>query len=154
MSYLIESGQPEDLQPVGQKEPKKNREVSVDLVMYAMVFLATTVVFSLGVVPIYEKQKRKACGTVVEKSKDTLFVRNLKDTTRYHTLTRQDHLECIPQYFDYIASGDVLKFYVQSCDGTKIDNITEINSKDVAEFVRLKREQQRNDSIRFRVHQK
>ena len=154
MSYLIESGRPEDLQPVGQKEPKKNRELSVDLVMYAMMFLATTVVVSLGVVPICEKQKRKACGTVVEKSKDTLFVRNLKDTTRYHTLTRQDHLECIPQYFDYIASGDVLKFYVQSCDGTKIDNITEINSKDVAEFVRLKREQQRNDSIRFRVHQK
>jgi hypothetical protein len=154
MSYLIESGRPEDLQPVGQKEPKKNRELSVDLVMYAMMFLATTIVVSLVVVPICEKQKRKACGTVVEKSKDTLFVRNLKDTTRYHTLTRQDHLECIPQYFDYIASGDVLQFYVQSCDGTKIDNITEINSKDVAKFVRLKREQQRNDSIRFRVHQK
>lgn len=122
--------------------------------MYALMFLATTIVVSLVAVPICEKQKRKACGTVVEKSKDTLFVRNLKDTTRYHTLTRQDHLECIPQYFDYIASGDELKFYVQSCDGTKIDNITEINSKDVAKFVRLKREQQRNDSIRFRVHQK
>ena len=153
MSYLIESGRPEDLQPVGQKEPKKNRELSVDLVMYAMMFLATTIVVCMLVVPICKKQKRKACGTVVEKSKDTLFVRNLKDTTRYHTLTRQDHLECIPQYFDYIASGDVLNFYVQSCDGTKIDNITEINSKDVAEFVRLKREQQRNDSIRFRVRQ-
>ena len=132
---------------------KKSRELSVDFIMYAMMILATTIVVSLVVVPICKKQKRKACGTVVEKSKDTLFVRNLKDTTRYHTLTRQDHLECIPQYFDYIASGDVLKFYVQSCDGTKIDNITEINSKDVAKFVRLKREQQRNDSIRFRVHQ-
>ena len=133
---------------------KKSRELSEDFVVYAMMFLATTIVVSLVAVPIYEKQKRKACGTVVEKSKDTLFVRNLKDTTRYHTLTRQDHLECIPQYFDYIASGDVLEFYVQLCDGTKIDNITEINSKDVAKFVRLKREQQRNDSIRFRVHQK
>lgn len=133
---------------------KKSRELSEDFIAYAMMFLATTIVVSLVVVPICEKQKRKACGTVVEKSKDTLFVRNLKDTTRYHMLTRQDHLECIPQYFDYIASGDVLKFYVQSCDGTKIDNITEINSKDVAKFVRLKREQQRNDSIRFRVHQK
>ena len=137
-----------------EEDIKKSRELSVDFVVYAMMILATTVVVSLVAVPIYEKQKRKACGTVVEKSKDTLFVRNLKDTTRYHTLTRQDHLECIPQYFDYIASGDVLKFYVQSCDGTKIDNITEINSKDVAKFVRLKREQQRNDSIRFRVYQK
>ena len=137
-----------------EEDIKKSRELSVDFVVYAMMILATTIVVSLVVVPICEKQKRKACGTVVEKSKDTLFVRNLKDTTRYHTLTRQDHLECIPQYFDYIASGDVLKFYVQSCDGTKIDNITEINSKDVAKFVRLKREQQRNDSIRFRVHQK
>ena len=137
-----------------EEDIKKSRELSVDFVVYAMMFLATTIVVSLVVVPICEKQKRKACGTVVEKSKDSLFVRNLKDTTRYHTLTRQDHLECIPQYFDYIASGDVLKFYVQSCDGTKIDNITEINSKDVAKFVRLKREQQRNDSIRFRVHQK
>ena len=154
MSYLIESGHPEDSQPVRQKKTKKNREMSEDFVMYALMFLATTIVVSLVAVPIYAKQKRKACGTVVEKSKDTLFVRNLKDTTRYHTLTRQDHLECIPQYFDYIASGDVLKFYVQSCDGTKINNITEINSKDVAKFVRLKREQQRNDSIRFRVHQK
>ena len=133
---------------------KKSRELSEDFVMFAMMILATTIVVSLVAVPIYEKQKRKACGTVVKKSKDTLFVRNLKDTTRYYTLTRQDHLECIPQYFDYIASGDVMKFYVQSCDGTKIDNITEINSKDVAKFVRLKREQQRNDSIRFRVHQK
>ena len=136
-----------------EEDIKKSRELSVDFIAYAMMILATTIVVSLVAVPIYEKQKRKACGTVVEKSKDTLFVRNLKDTTRYYTLTRQDHLECIPQYFDYIASGDVLKFYVQSCDGTKIDNITEINSKDVAKFVRLKREQQRNDSIRFRVHQ-
>lgn len=137
-----------------EEDIKKSRELSVDFIAYAMMILATTIVVSLVVVPICEKQKRKACGTVVEKSKDTLFVRNLKDTTRYHTLTRQDHLESLPQYFDYIASGDVLKFYVQSCDGTKIDNITEINSKDVAKFVRLKREQQRNDSIRFRVHQK
>ena len=137
-----------------EEDIKKSRELSVDFVVYAMMILATTIVVSLVAVPICEKQKRKACGTVVEKSKDTLFVRNLKDTTRYHTLTRQDHLECIPQYFDYIASGDVLKFYVQSCDGTKIDNITEINSKDVAKFVRFKREQQRNDSIRFRVYQK
>ena len=137
-----------------EEDIKKSRELSEDFVMFAMMILATTVLVSMAAVPIYTKQKRKACGTVVEKSKDTLFVRNLKDTTRYHTLTRQDHLECIPQYFDYIASGDVLNFYVQSCDGTKIDNITEINSKDVAKFVRLKREQQRNDSIRFRVHQK
>lgn len=137
-----------------EEDIKKSRELSDDFFVFAVTFLVTVIVVSLVVVPIYEKQKRKACGTVVEKSKDTLFVRNLKDTTRYHTLTRQDHLECIPQYFDYIASGDVLKFYVQSCDGTKIDNITEINSKDVAKFVRLKREQQRNDSIRFRVHQK
>jgi hypothetical protein len=136
-----------------EEDIKKSRELSEDFVAYAMMILATTIVVSLVVVPIYEKQKRKACGTVVEKSKDTLFVRNLKDTTRYYTLTRQDHLEYIPQYFDYIASGDVLKFYVQSCDGTKIDNITEINSKDVAKFVRLKREQQRNDSIRSRVLQ-
>ena len=76
MSYLIESGRPEDLQPVGQKEPKKNRELSVDLVMYAMMFLATTIVVCMLVVPICKKQKRKACGTVVEKSKDTLLVRN------------------------------------------------------------------------------
>ena len=137
-----------------EEDIKKSRELSEDFVMFAMMILATTVLVSMAAVPIYTKQKRKACGTVVEKSKDTLFVRNLKDTTRYYTLTRQDHLECIPQYFDYIASGDVLNFYVQSCDGTKIDNITEINSKDVAKFVRLKREQQRNDSIRFRVHQK
>ena len=154
MSYLIESGRPEDLQPVGQKEPKKNRDLSEDFFVFVVAFLVTVIVVAMGATPICEKQKRKACGTVVEKSKDTLFVRNLKDTTRYHTFIRQDHLECIPQYFDYIASGDVLKFYVQSCDGTKIDNITEINSKDVAKFVRLKREQQRNDSIRFRVHQK
>ena len=137
-----------------EEDIKKSRELSDDFFVFAVTFLVTVIVVSLVAVPIYEKQKRKACGTVVEKSKDTLFVRNLKDTTRYHTLTRQDHFECIPQYFDYIASGDVLKFYVQSCDGTKIDNITEINSKDVAKFVRLKREQQRNDSIRFRVHQK
>ena len=137
-----------------EEDIKKSRELSVDFVVYAMMILATTVVVSLVVVPICEKQKRKACGTVVEKSKDTLFVRNLKDTTRYYTFTRQDHLEYIPQYFDYIASGDMLKFYVQSCDGTKINNITEINSKNVAKFVRLKREQQRNDSIRFRAHQK
>ena len=136
-----------------EEDIKKSRELSDDFFVFAVTFLVTVIVVSLVAVPIYEKQKRKACGTVVEKSKDTLFVRNLKDTTRYHTLTRQDHFECIPQYFDYIASGDVLKFYVQSCDGTKIDNITEINSKDVAKFVRLKREQQRNDSIRFRVHQ-
>ena len=154
MSYLIESGHPEDSQPVRQKKTKKNRDLSEDFFVFVVAFLVTVIVVAMGATPIYVKQKRKACGTVVEKSKDTLFVRNLKDTTRYHTLTRQDHLECIPQYFDYIASGDVLKFYVQSCDGTKIDNITEINSKDVAKFVRLKREQQRNDSIRFRVHQK
>lgn len=133
---------------------KKSRDLSEDFFVFVVAFLVTVIVVAMGATPIYVKQKRKACGTVVEKSKDTLFVRNLKDTTRYHTLTRQDHLECIPQYFDYIASGDVLQFYVQSCDGTKIDNITEINSKDVAKFVRLKREQQRNDSIRFRVHQK
>lgn len=154
MSYLIESGHPEDSQPVRQKKTKKNRDLSEDFFVFVVAFLVTVIVVAMGATPIYVKQKRKACGTVVEKSKDTLFVRNLKDTTRYHTLTRQDHLECIPQYFDYIASGDELKFYVQSCDGTKIDNITEINSKDVAKFVRLKREQQRNDSIRFRVHQK
>ena len=136
-----------------EEDIKKSRELSVDFVVYAMMILATTVVVSLVVVPICEKQKRKACGTVVEKSKDTLFVRNLKDTTRYYTFTRQDHLEYIPQYFDYIASGDMLKFYVQSCDGTKINNITEINSKNVAKFVRLKREQQRNDSIRSRILQ-
>ena len=133
---------------------KKSRELPEGFVLCMMIcVLVTALAVAMVAVPIYAKQKRKACGTVVEKSKDTLFVRNLKDTTRYHTLTRQDHLECIPQYFDYIASGDVLNFYVQSCDGTKIDNITEINSKDVAKFVRLKREQQRNDSIRFRVHQ-
>ena len=154
MSYLIESGHPEDSQPVRQKKTKKNREMSEDFVAYAMMILVTSIVVSLVAVPICAKQKLKAYGTVVEKSKDTLFVRNLKDTTRYYTFTRQNHLEYIPQYFDYIASGDVLKFYVQSCDGTKINNITEINSKDVAKFVRLKREQQRNDSIRFRVHQK
>lgn len=136
-----------------EEDIKKSRELSEDFVMFAMMILATTIVVSLVVVPICAKQKRKACGTVVEKSKDTLFVRNLKDTTRYYTFTRQDHLEYIPQYFDYIASGDMLKFYVQSCDGTKINNITEINSKDVAKFVRLKREQQRNDSIRSRVLQ-
>ena len=136
-----------------EEDIKKSRELSENFVMFAMMILATTIVVSLVAVPIYEKQKRKACGTVVEKSKDTLFVRNLKDTTRYYTLTRQDHLEYIPQYFDYIASGDLLKFYVQSCDGTKINNITEINSKNVAKFVRLKREQQRNDSIRSRVLQ-
>lgn len=137
-----------------EENVKKSRELSDDFFVFAVTFLVTVIVIAMVAAPIYVKQKRKACGTVVEKSKDTLFVRNLKDTTRYYTLTRQDHLECIPQYFDYIASGDVLKFYVQSCDGTKIDNITEINSKDVAKFVRLKREQQRNDSIRFRVHQK
>ena len=136
-----------------EEDIKKSRELSENFVMFAMMILATTIVVSLVAVPIYEKQKRKACGTVVEKSKDTLFVRNLKDTTRYYTLTRQDHLEYIPQYFDYIASGDMLKFYVQLCDGTKINNITEINSKDVAKFVRLKREQQRNDSIRSRILQ-
>ena len=136
-----------------EENVKKSRELSDDFFVFAVTFLVTVIVIAMVAAPIYVKQKRKACGTVVEKSKDTLFVRNLKDTTRYHTLTRQDHLECIPQYFDYIASGDELKFYVQSCDGTKIDNITEINSKDVAKFVRLKREQQRNDSIRFRVHQ-
>ena len=137
-----------------EENVKKSRELSDDFFVFAVTFLVTVIVIAMVAAPIYVKQKRKACGTVVEKSKDTLFVRNLKDTTRYYTLTRQDHLECIPQYFDYIASGDVLKFYVQSRDGTKIDNITEINSKDVAKFVRLKREQQRNDSIRFRVHQK
>ena len=137
-----------------EEDIKKSRDQSDVFFVCAMMILVTTIVVALPAVPIYTKQKRKACGTVVEKSKDTLFVRNLKDTTRYYTLTRQDHLECIPQYFDYITSGDVLKFYVQPCDGTKIDNITEINSKDVAKFVRLKREQQRNDSIRFRVHQK
>lgn len=137
-----------------EENVKKSRELSDDFFVFAVTFLVTVIVIAMVAAPIYVKQKRKACGTVVEKSKDTLFVRNLKDTTRYYTLTRQDHLECIPQYFDYIASGDVLKFYVQSCDGTKIDNITEINSKDVAKFVRLKREQQRNDSIRFRVRQK
>ncbi|MEE1030050.1 MAG: hypothetical protein UIC65_03430 [Alphaproteobacteria bacterium] len=136
-----------------EEDIKKSRELSENFVMFAMMILVTTIAVSLVAVPIYEKQKRKACGTVVEKSKDTLFVRNLKDTTRYYTFTRQDHLEYIPQYFDYIASGDMLKFYVQSCDGTKINNITEINSKDVAKFVRLKREQQRNDSIRSRILQ-
>lgn len=133
---------------------KKSRDLSEDFFVFVVAFLVTVIVVAMVATPIYVKQKRKACGTVVEKSKDTLFVRNLKDTTRYHTFIRRDHLESLPQYFDYIASGDVLKFYVQSCDGTKIDNITEINSKDVAKFVRLKREQQRNDSIRFRVHQK
>lgn len=137
-----------------EEDIKKSRELSEDFFAYVIMILTTTIVVSLVAVPIYVKQKRKACGTVVEKSKDTLFVRDLKDTTRYYTFTRQDQLGCIPQYFDYIASGDALKFYVQSCDGTKIDNITEIDSKDVAKFVRLKREQQRNDSIRFRVHQK
>ena len=145
---------------------KKSRELPEGFVLCMMIcVLVTALAVAMVAVPIYAKQKRKACGTVVEKSKDTLFVRNLKDTTRYHTLTRQDHLkyytltrldhlEYVPQSFDYIASGDVLKFYVQSCDGTKIDNITEINSKDVAKFVRLKREQQRTDSIRSRIHQK
>ena len=138
-----------------EEDIKKSRELSEGFVLCAVIcVLVAALAVTMVAVPLCAKQKRKACGTVVEKSKDTLFVRNLKDTTRYYTLTRQDHLEYIPQYFDYIASGDVLKFYVQSCDGTKIDNITEINSKDVAKFVRLKREQQRNDSIRFRVHQK
>lgn len=137
-----------------EEDIKKSRELSEDFFVFAVAFLVTGIVLSLVAAPIYVKQKLKACGTVVEKSKDTLFVRDLKDTTRYYTFTRQDQLECIPQYFDYIASGDALKFYVQSCDGTKIDNITKIDSKDVAKFVRLKREQQRNDSIRFRVHQK
>ena len=136
-----------------EEDIKKSRDLSEDFFVFAVTFLVTAIVLALPAVPIYTKQKRKACGTVVEKSKDTLFVRNLKDTTRYYTLTRQDQLECIPQYFDYIASDDVLKFYVQACDGTKIDNITEINSKDVAKFVRLKREQQRNDSIRSHVLQ-
>jgi hypothetical protein len=136
-----------------EEDIKKSRELAEDFGAYAMMILVTAIAVMLVAVPIYAKQKRKACGTVVEKSKDTLFVRNLKDTTRYYTFTRQDHLEYIPQYFDYIASGDMLKFYVQSCDGTKINNITEINSKDVAKFVRLKREQQRNDSIRSRVLQ-
>ena len=136
-----------------EEDIKKSRELSEGCAAYAMMILVTAIAVMLVAVPICVKQKRKACGTVVEKSKDTLFVRNLKDTTRYYTLTRQDHLEYIPQYFDYIASGDMLKFYVQSCDGTKIGHITEINSKDVAKFVRLKREQQRNDSIRSRVLQ-
>ncbi len=137
-----------------EEDIKKSRELSEGYGLCAMIcVLVTAIAVSMVAVPIYTKQKRKACGTVVEKSKDTLFVRNLKDTTRYYTLTRQDQLECIPQYFDYIASDDVLKFYVQPCDGTKIDNITEINSKDVAKFVRLKREQQRNDSIRSRMLQ-
>ena len=136
-----------------EEDIKKSRDLSEDFVAYAMMILVTAIAVSLVAVPICAKQKRKAYGTVVEKSKDTLFVRNLKDTTRYYTFTRQNHLEYIPQYFDYIASGDVLKFYVQSCDGTKINNITEINSKDVAKFVRLKREQQRNDSIRSRMLQ-
>ncbi len=137
-----------------EEDIKKSRDLSEDFFVFVVAFLVAALTVTLVVVPICAKQKRKACGTVVEKSKDTLFVRNLKDTTRYYTFIRQDHLEYIPQYFDYIASGDVLKFYVQSCDGTKINNITEINSKDIAKFVRLKREQQRNDSIRFRVHQK
>ncbi len=137
-----------------EEDIKKSRDLSEDFFVFVVAFLVAALTVTLVAVPICVKQKRKACGTVVEKSKDTLFVRNLKDTTRYYTFTRQDQLGCIPQYFDYIASGDALKFYVQSCDGTKIDNITKINSKDVAKFVRLKREQQRNDSIRFRVHQK
>lgn len=138
-----------------EEDIKKSRELQEGFVLCAVIcVLVTALAVTMVAVPLCAKQKRKACGTVVEKSKDTLFVRNLKDTTRYYTLTRQDHLEYVPQYFDYIASGDVLKFYVQSRDGTKIDNIKEINSKDVAKFVRLKREQQRNDSIRFRVHQK
>ena len=137
-----------------EEDIKKSRELPEGFVLCAMeCVLVTAIAVMMVAVPIYAKQKRKACGTVVEKSKDTLFVRNLKDATRYYTFTRQDQLECIPQYFDYIASGDVLKFYVQSCDGTKIDNITEIDSKDVAKFVRLKREQQRNDSIRSRMLQ-
>ena len=140
--------------PFKEEDIKKSRELADDFFVFAVAFLVTVIVVAMVATPIYVKQKRKACGTVVEKSKDTLFVRNLKDTTRYYTFVRQDHLEYIPQYFDYIASGDVLKFYVQSRDGTKIDYIKEINSKDVAKFVRLKREQQRNDSIRFRVHQK
>ena len=137
-----------------EEDIKKSRDLSEDFFVFVVAFLVAALTVTLVAVPICAKQKRKACGTVVEKSKDTLFVRNLKDTTRYYTFIRQDHLEYIPQYFDYIASGDVLKFYVQSRDGTKINNITEINSKDIAKFVRLKREQQRNDSIRFRVHQK
>ena len=94
----------------------------------------------------------KTQGMVVQNTKDTLFVRNLKDTTKYHVLTRQDNLKYdLLRAFDYVASGDTLNFYVQPCDGTKIENVKDINSKTVAKFVKLKREQQISDSNRARI---
>ena len=94
----------------------------------------------------------KTQSMVVQNTKDTLFVRNLKDTTKYHVLTRQDNLKYdLLRAFDYVASGDTLNFYVQPCDGTKIENVKDINSKTVAKFVKLKREQQISDSNRARI---
>ncbi len=133
-----------------KENPQNNREEADESTKRSVVFLCVFVaIMGVGIADLVPK---KIQGTVVEKNKDTLFVRNLKDTTKYHILTRQDNLKPgALQAFDYILSGDTLNFYVQPCDGTIIRDIKDINSNAVAKFVKLKREQQISDSNRARI---
>lgn len=133
-----------------KENPQNNREEADESTKRSVVFLCVFVaIMGVGIADLVPK---KTQGTVVEKNKDTLFVRNLKDTTKYHVLTRQDNLKYdLLRAFDYVASGDTLNFYVHPCDGTKIENVKDINSKTVAKFVKLKREQQISDSNRARI---
>ena len=133
-----------------KENPQNNREEADESTKRSVVFLCVFVaIMGVGIADLVPK---KTQGTVVEKNKDTLFVRNLKDTTKYHILTRQDNLKPgALQAFNYILSGDTLNFYVQPCDGTIIRYIKDINSNAVAKFVKLKREQQISDSNRARI---
>jgi hypothetical protein len=133
-----------------KENPQNNREEADESTKRSVVFLCVFVaIMGVGIADLVPK---KIQGTVVEKNKDTLFVRNLKDTTKYHILTRQDNVKPgTLQAFDYILSGDTLNFYVQPCDGTIIRDIKDINSNAVAKFVKLKREQQISDSNRARI---
>ena len=133
-----------------KENSQNNREEADESTKRSVVFLCVFVaIMGVGIADLVPK---KTQGTVVEKNKDTLFVRNLKDTTKYHILTRQDNVKPgTLQAFDYILSGDTLNFYVQPCDGTIIRDIKDINSNAVAKFVKLKREQQISDSNRARI---